>query len=300
MQTEFLYEFVVFSKYLNFTKAAAELHMSQSNLSKHLRQLESEIGFPLVSNTNRKTRLTQEGNMFLGELVPMLNNLESLIERCANAYKDEASGVIVQEPPFMDKAGMAIYSAVNAVKADYPGINIAFSQVHKKDVLSAVESGAIGLAVVYSVDGSIDGGDVVGKPFMRSPAYVWLDSGHPLAKKETILVDDLRNIPIMQPSDAYSPVRQAITSMCLARGFKPQFRMVSYTFKIEYLFASPAEAVYIVPDVVDFDMTMRSRAQMTYRRIEDVEFDVLLLARKDNAGLGLRKVVDRLSEETAC
>ena len=43
-----LNEFVVFAKYLNISKAADVLFTSQSNLSKHLKQLESDLGFNLT------------------------------------------------------------------------------------------------------------------------------------------------------------------------------------------------------------------------------------------------------------
>ena len=47
MQIETLKEFVIFTRYSNFTKAAEALNMTQSNLSKHMQQLEQELGFTL-------------------------------------------------------------------------------------------------------------------------------------------------------------------------------------------------------------------------------------------------------------
>ena len=48
MDIERMREFVVFARTLNFTEAARELHMTQPNLSKHVRDMERDIGATLV------------------------------------------------------------------------------------------------------------------------------------------------------------------------------------------------------------------------------------------------------------
>ena len=44
MKTETLYEFLVLSKTLNYSKAAENLYISQSVLSKHIQEMEKELG----------------------------------------------------------------------------------------------------------------------------------------------------------------------------------------------------------------------------------------------------------------
>lgn len=44
MQLEYLNEFVVFSRYLNFSKAAAYLNLAQPTLSTHISSMEKELG----------------------------------------------------------------------------------------------------------------------------------------------------------------------------------------------------------------------------------------------------------------
>lgn len=62
MQIETLEEYVVLAKHLNFSKAAIELSMTQSTLSKHIAALEREVGFPVVERSG-SVRLTQAGAM---------------------------------------------------------------------------------------------------------------------------------------------------------------------------------------------------------------------------------------------
>ena len=64
MRIEYLQEFVHFSKSLNITQAAQELFTTQSTLSKHLRQIERELGAQLVVTEPKKMRLTPAGSLF--------------------------------------------------------------------------------------------------------------------------------------------------------------------------------------------------------------------------------------------
>ena len=63
MRTEYLREFVVFSRYLSFTDAAKELFIAQSTLSTHIAALESDVGFSLIDR-KAGNRLTDKGARF--------------------------------------------------------------------------------------------------------------------------------------------------------------------------------------------------------------------------------------------
>ncbi len=49
----------------NFTRAAAQLHLSQSAVSQQIRRLEEEVGEPLFIRTNRRVRLSYAGKDLL-------------------------------------------------------------------------------------------------------------------------------------------------------------------------------------------------------------------------------------------
>lgn len=61
MKTEKLYEFLILSKTLNYSKAAENLYISQSVLSKHIKEMEQELGVKLFSRTTHGVSLTQSG-----------------------------------------------------------------------------------------------------------------------------------------------------------------------------------------------------------------------------------------------
>lgn len=65
MEIEYLYEFTVIAKMQNFSRAAEELCMSQSSLSKHVLALERELGVPLLIRNSRNVTLSPAGAQIL-------------------------------------------------------------------------------------------------------------------------------------------------------------------------------------------------------------------------------------------
>ena len=75
MNTGRLYEFLVLSKLLNFSKAADALYISQSVLTRHMQDLEKELGVPLFVRSNNRLRLNDYGEFYLNHLEQILSDL---------------------------------------------------------------------------------------------------------------------------------------------------------------------------------------------------------------------------------
>ena len=64
MNTDYLKEFVVLAETKNFWEASDRLYMNQSTLSKHIKNLETDLGVDLFSRTTRRVELTSYGQAF--------------------------------------------------------------------------------------------------------------------------------------------------------------------------------------------------------------------------------------------
>ena len=82
-----IYYFSVIAKFLNFTKAAEVLFISQPSLSRQIKDLEQQIGVSLFIRNNKMVKLTPAGEVFLKESEKLLADMKNLMERTRRADK---------------------------------------------------------------------------------------------------------------------------------------------------------------------------------------------------------------------
>ena len=96
MKRENLYDlaaFTVVARERSFTRAAAELAMSQSALSHAIKSLEARLGVRLLSRTTRSVSTTEAGERLLRTLRPALDEIASSVDE-VGASQGKASGTV--------------------------------------------------------------------------------------------------------------------------------------------------------------------------------------------------------------
>lgn len=78
MNTEHIREFLVLSQSLSFSRAAEQLYLSQSILTRHIQTLEAELGTKLLERTTHEVALTEAGRT-------LARQAGSLLDKCDNA-----------------------------------------------------------------------------------------------------------------------------------------------------------------------------------------------------------------------
>jgi DNA-binding transcriptional LysR family regulator len=71
--------FLAVAEDLHFRRAAERLYISQPGLSRQIKQMEEELGFPLFERTNKKVFLTKPGEYLKKEISLLMKNLEGVI-----------------------------------------------------------------------------------------------------------------------------------------------------------------------------------------------------------------------------
>ena len=80
MELRHLRYFVAVAETENVSRAALKLHISQPGLSRQVRDLEEELGFPLLERGAKSVRLTEAGRVFLGEARAVLQRVEAAVQ----------------------------------------------------------------------------------------------------------------------------------------------------------------------------------------------------------------------------
>src|SRR5262249_19897484 len=90
MELRHLRYFVVVAEELHVGRAAQRLNMSQPPLSRQIRELEEEIGFPLFVRGYHKMELTPAGRVYLSEAKRILQQVDRAAEAAANVARGHA------------------------------------------------------------------------------------------------------------------------------------------------------------------------------------------------------------------
>src|SRR5689334_24337180 len=68
--------FLSVSRHLNFTRAGAELHLSQPSVSARIATLQRELGVPLFEHIGKKIVLTEPGKVLIPYAIKVIGSLD--------------------------------------------------------------------------------------------------------------------------------------------------------------------------------------------------------------------------------
>jgi DNA-binding transcriptional LysR family regulator len=104
----------------SFTKAAAQLGVSQSALSQTIRNFEARLGLRLLSRTTRKVAPTEAGERLLQSIGPRLEEVEAGVA-ALSALRDKPAGT-VRISSSEHAADLILWPAIKKLLPRYPDI----------------------------------------------------------------------------------------------------------------------------------------------------------------------------------
>ncbi|MCW1819483.1 LysR family transcriptional regulator [Mycolicibacterium conceptionense] len=244
MELRHLRYFRAVGEELHFGRAAERLHIAQPPLSQQIRQLERELGVPLLARTTRSVELTPAGHAYLRRTVEVLDAVNDAGEEARRI----AAGI--EGRVAIGCVGSATYSLlpqlVRALGESLPGVEVSVrGEMLAPAQLDALETGAIDLALLrppVSRDG------IMTEIIRRDRLLAVLPAGHRLADCAEVTVNDLRPEDfVVHAGHGRSVMSNVVTSLCADSGFTPRIRQeVSETSTLVTLVAAGL-GVAIVP-----------------------------------------------------
>ena len=77
MNIDKLQTFKTLCETMSFTKTAEELYTSQPNVTKQIKSLEEELGYPLIERTHKSFTLTEYGKLFYSKSEHSVKEVET-------------------------------------------------------------------------------------------------------------------------------------------------------------------------------------------------------------------------------
>lgn len=185
------------AKYGSISLAARQLFVTQPSMTTALQDLEKEIGRDLFIRNSRGVQLTDEGLKFLGHAKQILRQMEMLEERYLHAESKQYFAVSTQHYTFTASAFVELVR-------QYEGWGYEFSLLEERTekIIENVRTLKSEIGILYL---SRFNEAVLRKIFKESKLYfsplfmvkphVFIFRDHPLAKKDTLKLEDLEPFP---------------------------------------------------------------------------------------------------------
>jgi DNA-binding transcriptional LysR family regulator len=171
--------FVAVAEEMNFTRAADRLHMTQPPLSRHIQQLEEEVGLPLFARGARPLRLTEAGRIFYGRAKSILSAADGVAEITRQLAQLSARIVIGFVPSTLYGA---LPEVIKTFREKAPDVQLSLVEMFTVEQLAALKGGRIDVGF-----GRIrfDDSELTREVLMEEPLIAALPEGNRLVQTGT-------------------------------------------------------------------------------------------------------------------
>lgn len=191
MNWQHLVYFDKVAKYEHLTKAAEELFMTSSALSRAMSSLEEELGISLFERSSRKIKLTQYGKVFhnyVHQAITSVNTGTSVVQRLA----DIKNGTINVSSIFSVGASY-IPSLVRQFHEKHEGIQIELAQKTTQQILHDITDGVTDIGFCGEFDNDEEY-PLINKEFIYYEEVVLIvPNSHALATKKEVSFEDIKD-----------------------------------------------------------------------------------------------------------
>jgi DNA-binding transcriptional LysR family regulator len=225
-----------------FSGAAKELFATQSAVSKAVKQLEDELGMLLLERNGRNSRLTDAGEIVFKRATSILTETKDLVTELS-----ELRGLNRGKLRFgLPSMGAILFAKSFALfRKQYPNIEVQLFEHGGRRLEELLLTGNIELAAsLLPLNPEFES-----HPIARQPLKLLISATHVLARRKTVGIRMLSNIPFVLCEGGFV-LNRRIADACKRQGFAPKIaaRSSQVDFVVELVAANVGVA--ILPEMI--------------------------------------------------
>jgi DNA-binding transcriptional LysR family regulator len=178
--------FIEVARLQSFSRAGDEIGLTQSAVSRCVRELEGEIGLKLIDRTTRDVQLTDVGGNLVSSVSRLLSDLDDALREIREIGEQRRGRVVVAASPTV--ACRLMPRVVASCGRQFPYITLGLRDDVQSDVVRKVKSGEVDFGVII---GPFSADDLLSESLMTDSFCVVSRDDHPLAAKEKVAWTDL-------------------------------------------------------------------------------------------------------------
>lgn len=184
--------FLAVARHRHFRRAAEHLHLSQPAISRHIAELEAELGVRLFDRTTREVVPTETGRYLESAIERVLDELEGVLGHVHSEGERRRGKVRIASVPTLSASLMPLCIADCA--REYPELTIQLHDQAQTLVLDSVRGGEVDFGIAIDPPES---GDFDCQTIMRDPFYLACRPDHPLAGLKQVPWKKLQEQPLV-------------------------------------------------------------------------------------------------------
>ncbi|SPE56941.1 putative Uncharacterized HTH-type transcriptional regulator YnfL [Verrucomicrobia bacterium] len=220
MELRHLRYFVAVAEALNFTKAAAKLHLAQPSLTRQVHNLEEEIGVRLLNRSKSQVTLTEEGRSFLADarrILALATESVLAVQRLSRGESGQLNIAYLSNFDFE-----LLPETLAAFRQAFPNVALNLFDMVPAEQLRALEARKIDLGFV-GLRAPASAGGLQSESIARHRTVVVLPAKHPLAAKRQVKLAELETMFFVGMSEKTHPgFRDWLNATCRSAGFTPR------------------------------------------------------------------------------
>lgn len=184
----------------SINRAAKRLYISQSSLSRGIKELESEIGIQIFARSSTGIETTHQGEEFLKHVAKLDAQYKHLEEMYFSGYKPDVFHLSVSSVRFAvaNRAMLNLYDRYQ----DSEFQNICFAEGSQEEVIEHVYDGLFSLGILIASSDKRDYWRAAAKSrdlnfsvLSTQQPFIFVGAQNPVAQGDSVRVEQLINLP---------------------------------------------------------------------------------------------------------
>lgn len=211
--------FYIAAKHLNFTRAAAELCISQPAVTAQVKSFEAFCNLKFFQKRGRKLHLTNEGQVLFEYAEHIFGHEKEIENAIEEMLKLERGMLRLGTTKAYARYFMPIM--LSRFHRNYPRIKINLDEGSSKDMILSLVSLKNEVAVIAR---AVEHPEVAFLPLSKEEMAIILAPDHPLAGKKEVAFSDLAGEPVIMKEKG-SGTRKVVDELYATQGCQPEILM---------------------------------------------------------------------------